>query len=94
MIEEDIDRLKAKAEAYQRRSEETLDIKELSTVLKCSKTKIYRLTSTGRIPCFKVGNELRFYWPDILDWMRAGGSSGRKNNAFGKHSCKVTPLRK
>lgn len=27
------------------------------------------------LPCLRMGRYLRFYWPDVCDWMRSNGSA-------------------
>ncbi len=53
---------------------ERLQVKRSWVYEKCRRRGKYRETP---IPCLRIGRYLRFYWPDICDWMRSG-SDNRK----------------
>lgn len=64
-----------------------------------SKAKIYKLTSTGSIPCHKYGSKLLFSRKELLQWVQGNtrqvgdlsgiastiaASANRKNRNYGK----------
>jgi excisionase family DNA binding protein len=49
--------------------EEILTLKELAEYLKVNEKTIYRLSSEGKIPAFKVGNKWRFKKESIEQWI-------------------------
>jgi excisionase family DNA binding protein len=51
---------------------ELLTIKEFAKLVKIAPKTLYRLASTGKIPCIRIGRNLRFS-PDMIDQMRQGG---------------------
>jgi excisionase family DNA binding protein len=52
---------------------ELLTIKEFAKLVKIAPKTLYRLASTGKIPCIRIGRNLRFS-PDMIDQMRQGGN--------------------
>lgn len=51
---------------------ELLTIKEFAKLVKIAPKTLYRLASSGKIPCIRIGRNLRFS-PDMIDQMRQGG---------------------
>jgi excisionase family DNA binding protein len=51
---------------------ELLTIKEFAKIVKIAPKTLYRLASAGKIPCIKIGRNVRFT-PDMIDQMRQGG---------------------
>jgi excisionase family DNA binding protein len=51
---------------------ELLTIKEFAKLVKIAPKTLYRLASAGKIPCIRIGRNLRFS-PDMIDQMRQGG---------------------
>jgi excisionase family DNA binding protein len=52
---------------------ELLTIKEFSKIVKVATKTLYRLASQGKIPCIRIGRNIRFS-PDMIDQMRHGGN--------------------
>jgi excisionase family DNA binding protein len=48
---------------------ELLTIKEFSRIVKIAPKTLYRLASSGKIPCIRIGRNVRFS-PDMIDEMR------------------------
>ena len=48
-----------------------LTIRDVSEMLKINEKTIYRLTSEGKVPGFKVGGSWRFRFADIDAWIAA-----------------------
>ena len=53
---------------------ELLTIKEFAKIVKIAPKTLYRLASDGKIPCIRIGRNIRFS-PDMIDQMRTGGKS-------------------
>jgi excisionase family DNA binding protein len=53
---------------------ELLTIKEFSKIVKVAPKTLYRLASQGKIPCIRIGRNIRFS-PDMITEMRQGGKS-------------------
>jgi excisionase family DNA binding protein len=51
---------------------ELLTIKEFAKIVKIAPKTLYRLASSGKIPCIRIGRNIRFS-PDMIDQMRTGG---------------------
>jgi len=51
---------------------ELLTIKEFAKIVKIAPKTLYRLASTGKIPCIRIGRNIRFS-SDMIDQMRTGG---------------------
>jgi excisionase family DNA binding protein len=49
-----------------------LTIKEFSEIVQVSEKTLYRLASQGKIPCIRIGRNVRFT-VDMIDQMRQGG---------------------
>jgi len=49
-----------------------LTIKEFAKIVKIAPKTLYRLASTGKIPCIRIGRNIRFS-PDMIDQMRQRG---------------------
>lgn len=58
--------------------DEIFSIKELSKYLKIDTATAYRLTSSGKIPAFKVGRQWRFKKDDIDRWIQEKNIYSRK----------------
>jgi excisionase family DNA binding protein len=54
--------------------DELLTIKEFSKIVKIASKTLYRLASQGKIPCIRIGRNIRFS-PDMIDQMRQEGKS-------------------
>jgi excisionase family DNA binding protein len=52
---------------------ELLTIKEFAKLVKIAPKTLYRLASSGKIPCIRIGRNIRFS-PDMIDQMRQGGN--------------------
>jgi len=52
---------------------ELLTIKEFSKIVKIAPKTLYRLASQGKIPCIRIGRNVRFSSDMILE-MRQGGT--------------------
>lgn len=50
---------------------EILTLQDLHTYLKVSKSTLYALAQSGRIPAAKIGKHWRFRREDIDQWLRA-----------------------
>ncbi len=48
-----------------------LQVKRSWVYEKCRRRGRY---SEAPIPCLRIGRYLRFYWPDICEWMRNGSN--------------------
>ncbi|MBL7197932.1 MAG: helix-turn-helix domain-containing protein [Candidatus Omnitrophica bacterium] len=48
---------------------EYLTIDELSEYLKIPKSTLYKMTTTKKIPCVKIGRQLRFRKSAIDNWV-------------------------
>ena len=59
--------------------EEILTLKELAEYLKVNDKTIYRLSSEGKIPAFKVGNNWRFKKESIDRWIEEQNNFQDKN---------------
>jgi excisionase family DNA binding protein len=46
-----------------------LKLKEVAEYLRLSPMTIYRMTKSGEIPCFKLGDEWRFRTEAIEQWI-------------------------
>lgn len=46
-----------------------LTVKELSALLRVSRSKIYAMSSAGELPVFEVGGSLRFVESEIVAWI-------------------------
>lgn len=53
-----------------------MDVQQLAEFLAVPKSWVYERTATGRIPFTKVGRYVRFWVPDVLEWL-AGGADVR-----------------
>lgn len=49
-----------------------VDVEELAEFLHVPKSWIYEKTSRGKIPHTKVGRYVRFWLPDVLEWLETG----------------------
>lgn len=52
-------------------NEDEVDIEQASTLLKKSKSTIYRYTCNNIIPFYKVGNSLRFRKTELIEWIKS-----------------------
>ena len=53
---------------------ELLTIKEFAKIVKIAPKTLYRLASDGKIPCIRIGRNIRFS-PDMIAQMTQGGKS-------------------
>lgn len=53
---------------------ELLTIKEFAKIVKIAPKTLYRLASDGKIPCIRIGRNIRFS-PDMITQMTQGGKS-------------------
>lgn len=51
---------------------ELLTIKEFAKIVKIAPKTLYRLASDGKIPCIRIGRNIRFS-PSMIDQMTSGG---------------------
>ena len=51
-----------------------LTIKEFAKIVKIAPKTLYRLASAGKIPCIRIGRNIRFKL-DMIDQMSQGGKS-------------------
>jgi excisionase family DNA binding protein len=49
-----------------------MTVREAAIFLKFSSKKIYKLVSYGQIPYKKIGREIRFYLPQLREWLEGG----------------------
>lgn len=47
-----------------------LTVKETAKFLRFSEKTIYKLVGTNELPHKRVGSEIRFLLPELLDWMK------------------------
>lgn len=47
-----------------------VSVKEAASILRVSPKTIYRNVRLGTIPYKRVGGQIRFYMPDLLEWLR------------------------
>jgi predicted DNA-binding transcriptional regulator AlpA len=55
---------------------ERLQVKRSWVYEKCRRRAKY---SDAPMPCLNLGRYLRFYWPDICEWLRHGDRHGEKS---------------
>ena len=60
--------------------EKILTAKELSQYLKLSESTIYKLSATGEIPAFKVGDSWRFELDEIQKMIRDSKKRGKQKD--------------
>ncbi|MBL8753823.1 MAG: helix-turn-helix domain-containing protein [Planctomycetes bacterium] len=60
-------------------NDKLLTTAELARRLDVSQDKLRALAKDGEIPSVLVGVGRRFFWPDVLMALRAGGHTGRKD---------------
>ena len=46
---------------------------EVAAYLQISKTKLDVMTKSGEIKCFRIGNQVRFKWDDIENYLQSKG---------------------
>jgi len=64
-------------------SQDILTPDELAARLKTSKHWIFEKTrarTRDKLPCFRLGRFIRFYWPDVSMWLTARSTGVRKPN--------------
>jgi predicted DNA-binding transcriptional regulator AlpA len=60
---------------------------QLAERLQVKPTWVYEMCRRGAgyrqkpMPCMRIGKYLRFYWPDICEWMRNGNNHLREVSA-------------
>ena len=47
-----------------------LTVSDVASLLNISERQVYKLAAEGRIPCFKIGNSVRFDPATIAAWLR------------------------
>jgi len=47
-----------------------LTVSDVASVLNISERQVYKLAAEGRIPCFKIGNSIRFDPGALVAWLR------------------------
>ena len=52
-------------------NDDEIDIEQACTLLKKSKSTIYRYTCNNTIPYYKIGNSVRFRKTELIEWIRA-----------------------
>jgi len=58
-----------------------LTANEVAAILNMHPVTVYKLASSGQLPCFKIGYSLRFRRDQIEAFMKSGGSRGTNNGA-------------
>jgi len=58
--------------------EELMDVEQVATMLKISKSHVYHLTSKELIPHLKVFGKLLFNYEDIIGWIKTKKVSPKK----------------
>jgi excisionase family DNA binding protein len=53
-----------------------LTVAEVAVLLNVSERQVYKLAADGRIPCFKIGNSIRFDPAAFAAWLRAAEKMG------------------
>jgi excisionase family DNA binding protein len=48
-----------------------LTVSDVAALLAISERQVYKLAAEGRIPCFKIGNSIRFDPSAFAAWLRA-----------------------
>lgn len=51
------------------------DVKRTAELLGVSRRTVYRLAAGGKLPCYRVGQQLRFREAELLDFLRTRESS-------------------
>lgn len=51
------------------------DVSQAAELLKVSRRTVYRLAASGKLPCYRVGRQLRFREAELLDFLRTRESS-------------------
>jgi predicted DNA-binding transcriptional regulator AlpA len=68
-------------EAVPMKPEDILTPKQLAERLQVKTTWVYEMCRRRAgyrekpMPCMRIGKYLRFYWPDICEWMRNGSNN-------------------
>jgi excisionase family DNA binding protein len=47
-----------------------LTVSDVASLLNISERQVYKLAADGRIPCFKIGNSIRFDPGALVAWLR------------------------
>jgi excisionase family DNA binding protein len=47
-----------------------LTVSDVASLLNISERQVYKLAADGSIPCFKIGNSVRFDPATIASWLR------------------------
>jgi excisionase family DNA binding protein len=47
-----------------------LTVSDVASLLNISERQVYKLAADGRIPCFKIGNSIRFDPAAFAEWLR------------------------
>lgn len=59
----------------------TLGISAAAKFLNLSKSRVYVLSSQGKLPCYKVGNKVLFYRAELDKFVRSEGKYKREQTA-------------
>ena len=46
------------------------DVRKAAQILGVSTRTVYRLTKSGALPYRKVGNQIRFLLPQLIEWLK------------------------
>jgi excisionase family DNA binding protein len=52
-----------------------LTAKETAGILKVTLPRVYELARTGLIPSVRIGRQIRFHEPKLMEWIEKGGSA-------------------
>lgn len=56
---------------------EVMTAQEVAAFCRVSPKTVYKACEQYRLPFTRVGKQLRFYGPDVLDWLRGNASVSR-----------------
>jgi len=63
--------------------EDLITVKELCKILKVSKSWATRAAQQGILPCYRLGNLLRFKWGDVQDYVEKRREVGPESRVIG-----------
>ena len=52
-----------------------MDVPGLAKYLGISRTKVYQMAQTKKVPASRIGRSYRFYLPVINEWLSKGGTN-------------------
>lgn len=58
-----------------------LTAKETAQILKVTLPRVYELAREGLIPSVRMGRQIRFHEPKLIEWIEQGGSTLQKEPA-------------